>query len=96
MDRVLTVRQRRLLTWITRRGPVGPKDVAKYFGITDDTAAVHLYNLRKLELLTAVQVDGRTRWAAVTEDAPVRATMAAINNRLTQATSVWHFAARWA
>lgn len=92
----LTERQRRLLVWIARRGPVGPQDVAKRFDLSASTAAVHLYNLRKLGMLQPVEVDGRTRWASLSYEEPVRASTRAINTRLTQATSVWHFAARWA
>lgn len=92
----LTVRQSRILRWITKHGPVGPKEVAKHCDINYDTAAVHLYNLRKLGMLQPVEVDGRTRWASLSYEEPEGASTRAINARLTQATSVWHFAARWA
>lgn len=96
MDQRLTVRQQRVLTYIARRGPVGPQDVAARFDVSAATAAVHLYNLRKLGMLQPVVVDGRTRWASLSYEEPEGASTRAINARLTQATSVWHFAARWA
>ncbi len=92
----LTARQQAILAYIRVHHPVSNAQVAKQFGISGNTAGVHLMALRHAGVAWATSSGRFARWKTdkpFTEPkTPPRVAPVSIE----QVSSIWHYAARCA
>ena len=86
----LTHTQHTMLTWLERHGPAPLSHIARAFGITTDTAGVHMNIISRAGQAHATGRGCKSRWRA----GPRQELRAAEGDSIVQCPSVWVYAAR--
>ena len=86
----LTHTQHTMLTWLERHGPAPLSHIARAFGITTDTAGVHMNIISRAGQAHATGRGCKSRWQA----GPRQELRAVDGDPIVQCPSVWVYAVR--
>ena len=92
----LTARQQAILAYIRTHQPVSNAQVAKQFGISGNTAGVHLMALSHAGVAWATSSGRFARWKTDKPFAEPKTPPRVAPVSIEQVSSIWHYAARCA